>query len=216
MREDLKRWDEKYRESEFHPDQEPSTILKKYVRLFPKGRALDIAAGEGRNAVFLAEHGLAVDAVDISRVALNRARKLARARGVRIRTIVADLDRYPIPGDFYDLIIDFNFLDRRLISGIKKGLKSGGIIMFETYLAGQRSFGLDRPSNPKYLLEPNELLRLFRDFRILFFREGVFKEGGSRRAIASLIAQKIDPRRRALRGVEEKSIVTSRHRRHYP
>ena len=192
MQEDLERWDEKYRESEFGPGQEPSTILKKYIRLFPKGRALDIAAGEGRNAIFLAEHGFEVDAVDISGVALNRARKLARARGVKIRTIVADLDRYPIPGDLFDLIVDFNFLDRRLISGIKRGLKKGGMVVFESYLAEQKSIGLDGPSNPKYLLKPNELLRLFRDFRILFYREGIFREGGSRKAIASLIAQKLD------------------------
>ncbi len=190
MQEDRKRWDEKYRGVEFKPDQEASTILKKYIRLLPKGRALDIAAGEGRNAVFLAEHGFEVEAVDISGVALNRARKLARERRVKIRTVVADLDRYPIPRDLFDLIVDFDFLDHALISRIKRGLKKGGMVVFESYLVEQKALGLDGPSNPKYLLRPNELLRLFRDLRILFYREGVFREGGSRKAIASLIAEK--------------------------
>jgi len=190
VREDRKRWDEKYREKESNLKREASTILKKYFRLLPKGRALDIAAGEGRNAIFLAERGFDVEAVDISKVALTRARKLAQARGVKIRTISADLDTYPILKEVFDLIIDFYFFDRRLFPRIKRGLKKGGMVVCETYLVDQKPCGLRDPVNPKYLLKPNELLRLFRDFRILFYREGVFREGGSRKAIASLIAEK--------------------------
>ena len=191
MREDRKRWDQKYRERESKLNREASTILKKYFRILPGGRALDIAAGEGRNAIFLAEHGFDVEAVDISKVALRRARKLAQSRGVKIRTVMADLDTYPIPKEVFDLIIDFYFLNRRLIPRIKRGLKKGRMVVFETYLVGQNACGLEGPANPKYLLKPNELLRLFRDFRILFYREGIFREGAKKKAIASLIAQKI-------------------------
>ena len=191
MREDRKRWDEKYRERESKLNREASTILKKYFRILPGGRALDIAAGEGRNAIFLAEHGFDVEAVDISKVALRRARKLAQSRGVKIRTVMADLDTYPIPKEVLDLIIDFYFLNRRLIPRIKRGLKKGGMVVFETYLVGQNACGLEGPANPKYLLKPNDLLRLFRDFRILFYREGIFIEGAKRKALASLIAEKI-------------------------
>ena len=190
MREDRKRWDEKYREGESKLNRDASTILKKYFRILPGGRALDVAAGEGRNAIFLAEHGFDVEAVDISKVALRRARKFAQARGVKIRIVVADLDTYPIPKEVFDLIIDFYFLNRRLIPRIKRGLKKGGMVVFETYLIGQKTCGLEGPANPKYLLKPNELLRLFRDFRILFYREGIFREGPKRKTIASLIAQK--------------------------
>ncbi len=190
VREDRKRWDEKYREREPKLNRGSSTILKKYVRLLPKGTALDIAAGEGRNASFLAEHGFHVEAVDISKVALSRAMKLAQTRGVKIKIIAADLDTYVIPKEVFDLIIDFYFLDRRLIPRIKRGVKKGGMVVFETYLVEQKTRGLGGPANPKYLLKPNELLHLFRDFRIIFYREGVFREGGSRKAIASLIAQK--------------------------
>jgi SAM-dependent methyltransferase len=167
-----------------------NTILKKNLRFLPKGKALDLAAGEGRNAVFLAEHGFEAEAVDISPVAISRARKLARARGVRIKATAADLDTYPIPPGQYDLILNFYFLDRRLTPRIKKGLKKGGMVVFETYTTEQKKLGPGGPGQTQYVLKPNELLRLFRGFQVLFYREGVFREGGKRRAIASLIAQK--------------------------
>jgi len=190
MKEDQKRCDLKYREREFDPSQGASTILKKFLRFFPRGKALDLASGEGRNALFLAEHGFDVEAVDISKTALSRAEKSGLSRGVRIKTVAADLDALVIPKDEYDLILDFYFLDRRLISKIKRGLKKDGMVVFETYTTDQRDRAAGGPSKTKYLLKPNELLRLFRGFHILFYREGIFREGGKRRAIASLIAKK--------------------------
>ncbi len=167
----------------------PNSFLRKHVHLLPPGRALDLAAGEGRNAVFLAEHCFEVEAIDISNAALKKARALASSREVRIKTIIANLDSYPIEQGRYDLIVDFYFLDRRLIPGMKKGLKKGGKVVFETYLAANKSLGFLGPENPAYLLKPNELLRLFHGWRILLYREGIFKERGRRKAIASLIAE---------------------------
>ncbi len=167
----------------------PSSFLRRHIHLLPPGRALDLAAGEGRNAVFLAEHGFEVEAIDISNAALRKARALARSRGVRIEAILADLDSYPIEQGRYDLIADFYFLDRLLIPKMKKGLKKGGKVIFETYLTANKSLGFLGPENPAYLLKTNELLRLFRGWRILLYREGIFKEGGGRKAIASLIAE---------------------------
>ncbi len=190
MKKDQKRWNLKYRERKFDPTQGASTILKKYLRFLPRGKVLDLAAGEGRNTIFLAEHGFDVEAMDISKVALSRARKLARAKGVRIKTIAADLDTYAIPKERYELVIDFYFLDRGLIPRIKKSLKKGGMVVFETYTAEQKKLGTGGPGQDKYVLKPNELLQLFRGFHVLFYREGVFREGGKRRAIATLIAQK--------------------------
>ena len=198
MEKDRKRWDLKYRHRKFKPGQEANTILKKYLRFFPGGKALDLAAGEGRNAVFLAEHGFDVEAVDISRTALDRAKKSALSRGVRIKTVAADIDAFVIPKEEYDLILDFYFLDRRLVPKIKGGLKKDGMVVFETYTADQRDMAAGGPSKTKYLLKPNELLRLFQGFHILFYREGIFREEGKRRAIASLIAKKVQgPGRKA-------------------
>ncbi len=191
MKSDQKRWDKRFGRKEFALGKEPNPFLKKHIHLLPKGRALDIASGEGRNAVFLAQNGFEVDAVDISEKGLKKARKLAREKGVKINIFLVDLDQHPIGKERYDLIADFYFLRRRLIPRIKKGLKKGGKVIFETYLLEHRKLGTGGPKQAKYFLKPNELLRLFKNLRILFYREGIFKEGGKRKAVASIIAQKI-------------------------
>jgi len=191
LKSDQKRWDKRFRGKEFALGKKANPFLRRHIRLLPKGKALDIAAGEGRNAVFLAQHGFDVDAVDISEMGLKKARKLAQEMGVKIHTVLSDLDTYQIKKERYDLIANFYFLRRSFIPKIKKGLKKGGRVIFETYLLEQRTLGTGGPKYAKYFLKPNELLRLFQDFRILFYREGIFKEGGRRKAIASLIAEKI-------------------------
>jgi tellurite methyltransferase len=194
VKKDKIKWDEKYRSRTHAHGKNPNSFLKEHIRLLHGGRVLDIAAGEGQNAVFLAEQGFKVEALDISSIGLAKARKLAEKKGVQIKTIQADLDRYRIGADRYDLITNFYFLDRRLFPQIKKGLKKGGKIVFETYTADHAFVGGEPIMKAKYLLKPNELLERFRDFRILFYREGIFSEGGRRKAIAGLIAEKTDSR----------------------
>jgi len=190
LKADKKRWDERFRRKEFALGKEPNPFLKKHIYLLPKGKALDMATGEGRNAVFLAQNGFEVDAVDISEKGLRKARKLAREKGVKVNALLVDLDHYQIERERYDLIANFYFLKRRLIPKIREGLKKGGKVIFETYLLEHRKLATGGPKQAKYFLKPNELLRLFKDFRILFYREGIIREGGKRKAVASLIAQK--------------------------
>jgi SAM-dependent methyltransferase len=190
MKADQKRWNDRFGRKEFAFGKEPNPFLKTHVRLLPKGKALDIASGEGRNAVFLAQNGFEVDALDISDRGLKKAQRLAREKRVKINTFLVDLDQHPIGKERYDLIANFYFLRRRLIPRIKKGLKKGGKVIFETYLLEHRKLGTGGPKQAKYFLKPNELLGLFKDFRILFYREGIFREGGRKKAVASLIAEK--------------------------
>jgi 2-polyprenyl-3-methyl-5-hydroxy-6-metoxy-1,4-benzoquinol methylase len=190
LKSDQKRWDKRFRGEGFAFGKGANPFLKKHITLLPKGKALDLAAGEGRNAVFLARHGFEVEAVDISQMGLRKAQKLAEEMGVKIHALAGDLDTYQIERDKYDLITNFYFLRRSLIPKIKKGLKGGGMVIFETYTLEHRNLGTGGPKDPRYFLKPNELLELFKEFRILFYREGIFREGGKRRAIASLIAQK--------------------------
>jgi tellurite methyltransferase len=190
MKADQKRWNDRFGREEFAFGKEPNPFLKKHIRLLPKGKALDIASGEGRNAVFLAQNGFEVNAVDISERGLKKAQKLAQGRGVKINTFLVDLDQYQIEKERYDLIANFYFLKRRLIPRIRKGLKKGGKVIFETYLLEHRKLGTGGPKQAKYFLKPNELLRLFKNFRILFYREGIFRESGRKKAVASLIAEK--------------------------
>jgi len=191
MRADQKRWDKRFGEKEFALGKEPNPFLKKNIHLLPRGKALDIATGEGRNAVFLVQHGFEVDAVDISEKGLRKARQLAQKKGVKINTFAVDLDRFQIEKERYDLIANFYFLKRRLIPRIKKGLRKGGRVIFETYILDHRELGTGGPKQAKYFLKPNELIRFFKNFRILFYREGTFREGGKRKAVASLVAEKI-------------------------
>jgi len=190
VKSDQKRWDERFKEKKLSLGKRANPFLRTHVDLLPKGKALDIATGEGKNAVFLAQHGFHVDAVDISKAGLEKAEKIAREIGVKIHTVLTDLDTYPIERGRYDLIANFYFLNRSLIPKIKKGLKRGGMVIFETYLLEQRALSALGPKTLKYFLKPNELLSLFKGFRILRYREGIFEEGGRKKAIASLIAEK--------------------------
>jgi len=190
MKSDRTRWDTRFRGKDFALGKEPNPFLKKYLRFLPKGRALDIASGEGRNAVFLAHHGFNVDAIDISENGLKKTRRLAKEMGVSVHTIQADLDRHPIEEGRYDLVVNFYFLRRSLIPSLKRGLRQGGKIIFETYTLEHRTLGSEGPKQARYYLKPNELLSLFKNFHVLFYREGIFREGGRRKAVASLIAEK--------------------------
>ena len=191
MKSDQQRWDERFRKEGFSLGKEANSFLRKNIHLLPRGKALDIAAGEGRNAVTMALYGCDVDAVDVSPVGLKKARMLAREMGVRIHTFVADLDTFEIERERYDLIANFYYLSRKLIPKMKKGLRKGGRIIFETYVVDQRDLRTGGPRHLTYFLKNNELLSLFKGFRILLYREGIFREGGRKKAVASLIAEKI-------------------------
>jgi 2-polyprenyl-3-methyl-5-hydroxy-6-metoxy-1,4-benzoquinol methylase len=168
---------------------EPAEFLVESVELLPKGRALDIAMGVGRNTIFLAQRGFKAEGVDISPEAVSEALESARKAGVTIKAKVVDLERnYRIEKGAYDVIICFHYLQRSLIPQIKDGVRRGGMVVYETFIVDQTQFG--KPRNPNYLLKHNELLDMFRDFRCLRYREGIIR---GREAIASIIAQKIEP-----------------------
>jgi len=165
---------------------DPAPFLVGNLALLPKGRLLDVAMGNGRNAIFMARNGFQVEGIDISKEAVGMALKRAQESGVKIAAGIADLeDDFEIAGEPYDVIICFNYLHRPLIPALKKGLRREGMIVYETYIVGQTRFG--RPRNPAHLLHHNELLDLFREFRCLRYHEGVFHD---RRALAGIIAQK--------------------------
>jgi SAM-dependent methyltransferase len=181
-------WDKRYSSSEDIHLRRPCRLLTELLPQLPKGRVLDIACGEGRNAIFLAKNGYDVDAVDSSCVAIERASSVAEKDGLKVNFIHAKLEEYLISPDTYDIIIDFYYLQRSLAPAIKNGLAKDGVVLFETYTVEQKKIG--PPRNPEYLLQPNELLRMFDGLHILFYREGIFEEEG-RRAIASLAGRRL-------------------------
>ncbi len=180
-------WDTKFATETYVYGREPSKFLVEVLSDVPTGRALDIAMGEGRNAVFLAKKGFDVLGVDFSDVAIRKAHRLARAHHVTIRADNADLMRYAIPHETYDLIVDINYLQRSLISQIKNGLKKGGYLVFENQTVEQLSNPEGKGINREYLLEKGELKKLFSEFRILAYRE----TNDGKDARAQLFAQKL-------------------------
>jgi len=188
---DQARWDKQHAEAR-GPDT-PASFLRQVfetdVWQLPRGRALDIACGQGRNSLYLAEGGFEVVPMDISTVALDEARKRAELKQLRIDWRHTDLEAVRLDEAAYDLIVNFNYLQRSLIPQIKRAVKHGGYIIFETYLIDQMAIG--HPKNPDYLLRHNELLEHFREFRILGYREGKFKDDGEASYRAGIFAQRI-------------------------
>ena len=180
-------WDRKYETEAYIFGKEPVGFLREHIDLLPRGKALDVAMGEGRNAVFLAKNGFNVDGCDISEIAVKKALDMAKENNVKIHAFVADLETYKLPKDTYDVIACFYYLQRGLVPQMKEALKPGGMIIYETYTIENRERGFEGPKNKDYLLKPNELLDLFKDLKIIYYRELVLN---NKKAIASLIAKK--------------------------
>lgn len=188
---DQEKWESRHRHQDDDREASPflGEIFERSGWAVGGGRALDIATGKGRNALFLAERGFEVVAIDISGVALEAARKRAQARSLQVSWRQEDLEGAALPDEHFDLVLSFNYLQRSLIPQIKRALKAGGHVIFDTYLVDQQAVG--HPKNPAYLLGHNELLRFFQEFRILYYREGKITERGSVAFRARLLAQKL-------------------------
>jgi SAM-dependent methyltransferase len=180
-------WDERYGSGE-HTTKEPSPLLRTAISNLTPGRALDIACGVGRHAIFLAEHGWHVTAVDASRVGMELLQQRASEAGVTVEGRVADLEsgEFKIEPATYDLICVFYYLQRDLFSPIRAGVKPGGTIVSAIHLNDGKPDA--KPANPAYLLEPGELKQLFADWEITYYREGESDEGGHHHDTAYLIA----------------------------
>ncbi|MDD5434996.1 MAG: class I SAM-dependent methyltransferase [Nitrospira sp.] len=170
--------------------QEPAKLLIDYLPLLPCGKALDVAMGKGRNGIFLASHGFEVTGLERDEESIRMCRNEADRAGVKIdaRCVdLEDLESYKIESSVYDVIICFYYLQRNLFSRIKEALKPQGIIIYETFLIDQH-IKTGHPKRREYCFEHNELLKLFIDFRIIYYREGQDSKGTYK---ASLVAQKI-------------------------
>ena len=134
-------------------------------------RALDLACGAGRDAVFLAQHGFEVEGWDHAPEALERASDLARRHGVTVRTEIRDLERpsLELPGRPFDLIVCFRFLHRPLFRWMEHALAPGGWLVYETYRVGQERFG--RPIRAHFLLARDELARAFPTLETIQYEE---------------------------------------------
>jgi len=199
------RWNQKYREKsaakmqagtprKTMPDPFLGWAFSEYIApLFPHGgRALDLAGGTGRHAIWLAQQGWQVTLIDISETGVDEARNNAGPLASHIRFVVDDLTQFKAAqiqfGDpsepAFEVAMAFFYLERTIFPKIVKALRPGGLLIYKTYTLAQAKLA-GGPKNPAHLLAPGELLQLARELRVLHYREVVAEN-----ATAEMVARK--------------------------
>jgi SAM-dependent methyltransferase len=189
-------WNARFEGEDFHFGTEPNVWLAEHAALWQPGqRVLCVADGEGRNSVFLARRGLAVDAFDISPVGVEKARRLARQAGVEVNFAVSDCDAFPWRREHYDGVaaIFVQFADppmrERLFAAMKACVKPGGTLVIQGYTPKQLEYRTGGPPFASHLYTPSLLREAFAEFRIEVLREyeAEVSEGKGHRGHSALI-----------------------------
>ncbi len=193
------RWNERYDRNMYIYGKEPTAFLKQKMDGLKKGKALVLAMGEGRNAVYLAQNGFDVTGVDISEVAIEKCNELAKERNTTVNAVVVDLTDYDMGEEQFDLITKFYYYEPSVFPQVIDALKPGGMFILEQFSIDHlkyRETSRFGPSNPDYLVKPNELLEHFKSLRILYYEDTVVEldEGMHKGTVAviRLIAQKAE------------------------
>lgn len=193
---DAEGWDERYRERELVWSAEPNVFVEQEVAGLPTGRALDLAAGEGRNAIWLAERGWQVEAVEFSRVAIEKGRALAERRGVEVAWTHADLTHAPAldPADLVLLVyLQLAWPQLRDVLGHAAGLvRPDGILVFIAHARRNLTDGYGGPSDPELLPEPEPVAAVLSEAGLRVERSGevirvVATDEGPRDAVDLLV-----------------------------
>lgn len=168
-------WNERYAGSEYVYGTEPNSFLAEHTKLLT-GPVLSLAEGEGRNAVFLASLGLEVLGVDSSDVGMAKAQKLAAAKGVIIRTEMADLATCDLTENHYGSVISIfahlpAAIRRRLYPLVERSLKPGGILLLEAYTLAQLPKTTGGPKDPDMLMSAAGLQNEFPRCEVILARE---------------------------------------------
>jgi SAM-dependent methyltransferase len=188
MQSERQKWNARYQSSLVDRLEADTYLIEGYTRfvspLFPRqGRALDLAGGMGRHAIWLARQGWNTTLLDISPVALDAARKWSSGEHLWLEFVEADLDDYPLPEEAFNLITVFGFLQRSLFLALQQCLRPGGIVIYKTRM---RATTDEAHGTLDYLLHPGELPHIFSGFGILDYRTGI----GPRGSTAALVARK--------------------------
>jgi tellurite methyltransferase len=164
-------------------------FLAEMLARMPRGVALDVAAGRGRNALALAHAGIRVVAVDFSSEAMRILAATARTARLGIWPVVANLDSFHLKDESLDAIVNINFLDRTLFPKFVRALRPGGWLIADTFLVDQAALG--HPRDPRFLLGHGELRALAAGLEVEEYREGMITYPNGERAFrASLAARR--------------------------
>ena len=193
---EYERWEERYRAPDYVFGTEPNDFLASCKPLLPaSGRALAVADGEGRNGIWLAAQGLDVVAVEFSPSALRKAKALAKARGVTITFIEADVHSWQYPEAAFDAVVEiftqFSSPSERAVkwAGMRKALKPGGLLIIQGYRPKQLEYATGGPKQIENLYTRAMLEEAFRDFHDIHITEEdvEMREGTAHAGISAVI-----------------------------
>lgn len=186
---DREKWNTRYAERAAPAEREVPECLRRWVPAAARGRALDIACGAGRNAIFVASCGFAVDALDISAVALAQARGAAAAAGVAVNWIEHDLDAgLPLPGP-YQLVMQLHFANAAITRAVPALLAPGGVFVCQQHLRTAEEVA--GPRGATHRVAPGELATLLPGLEVLHCVEEIRTDAdGQRFAFATLVTRR--------------------------
>jgi tellurite methyltransferase len=191
---DIAGWDEKYRSGDRGKEDEPTILLVEVAEKLAPGIAIDLACGTGRNALYLAERGWDVTAVDGSEKAIELVQERSVARSLRLCTKVADLSdpNFILSSDTFDLILIAFYLQRDLLAKAKAAVRPGGLVVTiaHTPEPGEK-FNEKRAA-------PGELRQFFHGWERLWEYEGPSRDPAHRRPVAEIVARRMPNDRGAL------------------
>ena len=185
------KWDARYRAGAYSERAHPTALLADWLDRSPRGRALDIACGAGRNALFLAAAGYAVDAVDISAAGLERGRATAAERRLDVSWHCVDLEERPdaLPSGPYDLIVWVRYVNVALWPAVLSRLAPGGHLLVEQHLVTNAE--VVGPTSSAFRLASGELARAAAELVMVYEHEGLIVDpDGRTAALAQLIARR--------------------------
>lgn len=186
---DIRGWDERYRSRELSVggiDAQPTPLLIEAANGLTPGNALDLACGTGRNAIWLAQHGWTVTAIDGSEAAIEILRTKAAQLRIPVDARVADLQKheYLIDDSRWDLVAICYYLQRDLFEPAKNGVKPGGVLVAIVHITENQ----EQPTESR--LRPGELIQYFRGWEILHQYEGQPNDPAHQRSASEIVARR--------------------------
>lgn len=184
---DIAGWEEKYRSSDRGKEDAPTILLTEFAKKLAPGTAIDLACGAGRNALYLADRGWNVTAIDGSQTAIEIARRRAAERGLNLDAQVADLTApgFTIPVEAFDLVLIAYYLQRDLFPKAKAATRIGGALIAIAHLPEPGESWSEKRA------KPGELRQFFENWEILWEHEGASRDPAHRRPVIEIVARRL-------------------------
>lgn len=188
-------WNERFSQSEYYYGTQPNDFLKDNAKVFtPGGKLISLGEGEGRNAVFLAEQGYDVTALDSAQAGLDKTRQLAKLRNVEVHPLLAHLKYYEFEKEKWDGVVSiFCHLPAAVRQYVHENLphtlKTGGIFLMEAYTPEQLQYGTGGPQNIELLYDPEVIKKELAGLELLRFDvvERAIHEGKGHTGLSSVL-----------------------------